>query len=454
MESATLVLVWAQAPVSSTTTPFLVALKRWCYGLTLCSPDPQPSVGDLLRVAGALIILAVIAASVQGLGVMTRQLLGLQTLWLVWKASAGRLLRASRLIITAVSFTVLSWTLGEMALVNRGAGAEDLMLVQRTRTRLEISVEQGLLAALTPLRDVAGLADNLPWMLLAAYLVFRASNMPADEDPHWASAGGPIGAGSRPPFTSLVWGGAAVYAFYRLVAWGSAGIELPRGSILVVETVLVPLAMLVVDGYLLAWLLVELRESRPDRIAPGRFQPLQAVALLPASALACLAALPARYVAIFVLLGSTYLPSTVASSPLGEAIRSIVGRGLIDLQLCLLWAVPVAGVAAFSRGSLVDCWTGFRRLIVEQGGRVLAIMIASCAASALVSAAAYAVVLLLPTRSWVLHAADAYAHFATLPIALFTLSVLVELAERSLPVAALDAQPADAAAENALLSSS
>ncbi len=55
----------------------------------------------------------------------------------------------------------------------------------------------------------------------------------------------------------------------------------------------------------------------------------------------------------------------------------------------------------------------------------------------LLAAAAYAVVLLLPVQSWVLAAADSYAHFATLPVGLWTLAALIELAERSLPVASL-----------------
>ena len=61
---------------------------------------------------------------------------------------------------------------------------------------------------------------------------------------------------------------------------------------------------------------------------------------------------------------------------------------------------------------------------------------AAVAATAL-SAAAYAIVLLLPVQNWVLGAADAYAHFATLPVGLWTLAALIELAGRSLPTATL-----------------
>jgi hypothetical protein len=46
-------------------------------------------------------------------------------------------------------------------------------------------------------------------------------------------------------------------------------------------------------------------------------------------------------------------------------------------------------------------------------------------------------VLLLPAQAWVLPAADSYAHYATLPVGLWTLAALIELAERSLPSASL-----------------
>ena len=60
-------------------------------------------------------------------------------------------------------------------------------------------------------------------------------------------------------------------------------------------------------------------------------------------------------------------------------------------------------------------------------------------AACVLSALAYSVVLLLPPAGWVLPAADSYAHYATLPVGLWTLAALVELAQRSLPVARLAA---------------
>ena len=49
--------------------------------------------------------------------------------------------------------------------------------------------------------------------------------------------------------------------------------------------------------------------------------------------------------------------------------------------------------------------------------------------------AAYLLVLSLPTSTWCLAAADSYAHYGTLPVGLILLAALVELGERSLPMA-------------------
>ena len=48
---------------------------------------------------------------------------------------------------------------------------------------------------------------------------------------------------------------------------------------------------------------------------------------------------------------------------------------------------------------------------------------------------AYLLVLSLPYSTWALAAADSYAHYGTLPVGLVLLAALVELGERSLPMA-------------------
>ncbi len=449
-------LVWSQAsstPASSSTSQVFLALKRWCYGLTLCSPDPIPSARGLIRLMLALGVLIAVTVAIQGPATTFRQLVSVSGLFEAARSGLARVFRASRLIMVLVTFTVLSWTLGEMTLFNR-ANSVDLTLLERTRSPSEIATEQGELAALTPFRDLAGLADNLPWLIVAGILVFRASSQP----PEWRFEHGPGNTApdlvARAGFATAVWGSAGLYALYRLIAWGAGSIELPRGSILVVETLLVPASMLIVDGFLLAWLLVELRDARPGLGEVERFQVNRAVALLPAALVACFVALPARHIAILVLLASSYLPTTVASTNLGGAIRSLLGWGLVDLQMATFWALGVVGATAWTRGSIGEIMQGYWRLTRSQGGRVAAILIVASAACGVASGATYAVMLLLPPRSWVLAAADAYAHFATLPVGLWALATLVDLSERVLPVAELDTPLEKTAAREALATAS
>ena len=127
-------------------------------------------------------------------------------------------------------------------------------------------LEQGLFASLTPLRDVAGLADNLPLLVIASILVFRASF----EIPGWGVRAPGTGtlngsqAQTRAGWLTLVWGCGSLYALYRVVARMAGSTDLPLGSCLVVEGLVVPLLMVICDGFLLAWLLVELRNAGFD----------------------------------------------------------------------------------------------------------------------------------------------------------------------------------------------
>ncbi len=55
------------------------------------------------------------------------------------------------------------------------AVALDLILLTKSRSLWELAFEQGVLAGLTPLRDVAALGDNLTLVLIVVVVVFRAS---------------------------------------------------------------------------------------------------------------------------------------------------------------------------------------------------------------------------------------------------------------------------------------
>ena len=119
------------------------------------------------------------------------------------------------------------------------SGKTDLLLLIRSRGLGELAIEQGILAGLTPLRDVAGLGDNLPLLIVATIVVFRAS---IDHQESGKSSG-PAGSGGRarprPGWTTLVWGVGALYILYRIVGRAAGSAELPLGGCLVVEAVLV-----------------------------------------------------------------------------------------------------------------------------------------------------------------------------------------------------------------------
>ena len=455
MDLMTGLLVWAQAQPASTNPNILnapaLALRRWCAGLTLSSPQAAPSFHGFGAIVAGLAILFLAAMMAQGPLKALRQLFDVPGHIRLARAGMRRVWRSSRTIAAAILFTVVSWTGAQTAVYYYESGKADLVLLTKSHRLGELALEQGILAGLTPLRDVAGLGDNLPLLILAAIVVFRALIDPQKSGGSGERAN--LRGRPRPGWTTLVWGVAALYILYRIVSRAAGYVALPMGGCLIVEAVLVPMAMLVTDGLLLAWLLVELRNAGLDAAGEDRLDPLQAIALMPGAALACALALPARYMATFVWLAQAHLPTSITSTWLGNSIRWQLGWGLTDLQAGALVAVGLVGVVAWTRGRTGEAIAGSWRLLAADGGHlVVALAMAAVAATAL-SAAAYAIVLLLPVQTWVLGAADAYAHFATLPVGLWTLAALIELAGRSLPTALRarsTARPARSQAETEL----
>jgi hypothetical protein len=447
-------LVWAQTQVQTGgTNPNSLAplaLRRWFAGLTLSSPQVMPGFHGLSALLAGLVILFLTAVIAQGPRRALLQLVDVPGHIRLARDAMRRVWISSRMVATTISFTVVAWTGAQSMVYQHEGGKADLLLLSKSRGRGEIAVEQGILAGLTPLRDVAGLGDNLPLLIVAAIVVFRASIDPqrSGEPGEGASRRGR----PRPGWTTMVWGVAALYVLYRAVARaaGMGKVDLPLGGCLIVEAVLIPIAMLLADGVLLAWLLTELRNAKLDIGGQNRLDPLQAISLLPGAALACAVALPARYFATFVFLAQAHLPTSIYTTSLGQYIRWQLGWGLVDIQAAALAIVGLVGVVAWSRGRIGEATAGYRRLLTAEGGHLVVALAMSAAAAAALAAGAYSIVLLLPAQTWVLGTADAYAHFATLPVGLWTLAALIELAERSLPTASRArpvARQAPAAAE-------
>ncbi len=423
-----------------------LALRRWCSGLTLSSPQVMPSMDGLWALLAGLAALFVVAMVFQGPLSALRQLFDIPGHAALVRQATSRVWRATRLVPALITFTVLAWTgsqvLGFLA-EKTDRGKTDLMLLTRSRARFELVLEQGVLAGLTPLRDLAGLADNLPLLICAVYLVFRVSagmlppTGPAVGRPREGTSPARFTPPGRAGFgwSTVIWGCGSLYILYRLVARASGSVDLPLGGCLVVEALVVPVLMLVCDGFLLAWVLTELRNAGFDQVGEDRFHPGQAFELMPAAALGCALALPARYVATLVFLVLQHLPTSVGATSVGRYIRWQLGWGLVDLQGASLVVLGSIGVVAWSRGSIGETLWGFKRLLADQAGHLIAALAMAGAAAALLAGSVYPLVLLLPPAGWVLPAADSYAHYVTLPVGLWTLAALIELTARALPVA-------------------
>jgi len=430
-------LIWAQATGTPPNPNILapLALRRWCGSLTLSSPESVPSWFGIWAWLAALSALLLLALVLQGPRRVLGQVFDIAGHVRLTSAAIARLRRSGRMLAITVGLTVLSWTGSQTLSFSDPQGKEDLLLLTRSRSLPEIGLEQGVFAGLTPFRDVAGLSSNLPLLVLATVVIFRAS---AD-----LLGGGftPYGAPRKPKMSgwaTVAWPCMVLVILYRLASLGSGSGDLPLGGCLMVEAIVVPVLLALADGVLLAWVLVELRNAGFGDAGADAFDTRGAVALMPGAVLACVAAVPSRYLASAVFLASTQLPTALSADPnLGAWVRWQLGTGLAVAQAGGLVIAGIAGAVVWSRGSIGEALRGYVRLIAAEGGRLVAVLAISGVVAGVAAGLTYIAVLSLPTATWLLNAADGYAHYATLPVGLWALAALVELGERSLPEATL-----------------
>ena len=446
---AGLAIVWGQVTSGGTTASPApgslapLALRRWFGSLTLSSPEAVPSLFGLWSWLLGLAALLFLAIVVQGPGRALGQFFDVAGHVRLAARAMGRLRRSGRMVAIVIGATVLAWTGSQTWTYSRPQGKEDVVLLLKSRGLAELAVEQGVMAALTPLRDLAGLADNLPLLTLACLLIFRAAS-----DRWGGSGGGPDVPFQprRPPVSGwahVAWGCGSLYLLYRIAALVAGTGDLPLGGCLRIEPVLIPALMVLSDGFLLAWVLVELRSASLSDSGAETLEAASVADLIPAAALACAAALPARAVAASLLLAGASIPDSVSASLLGRYLRWQLNWGLADLQGGAVLVAGLAGAVAWSRGTPAGALRGYGRLIQAEGGRLAVVLGVAGLASGLLSALAYLIVLSLPASTWVLSAADGYAHYASLPVGLWALSALVELGEGALPEAVLAEAGAD-----------
>lgn len=430
MNEAVWPFLWAQSSSPSSPSPSpnaagadpiavaVSALRRWCSALTLSSPDPVPRPWAFWAFWTSLALLLAAAVLSQGPSKAIRQLFDFPGHVRLWSASLRRARRAGRFVAVMLTATAAQWTLAQLLSWNDPNRLAEWNLLRKTKTLAELAVEQGWLAALVPFRDVVGLSANLFLTIGFGVLVFRYS---AERWPRAAD-----GPSSRK--ATLFWGAAWLTTFYRLVGEFTDPGGLPPGGCAVFEGAIVPVLLLATDGLLLAWALSELRG--PVDLDRDSIDLADAIERAPAAFWACLLALPALYAADAGWLVSPYVKSLPAF--LGRTLRPVLsfllhGWGLAALQTVAPLFLPVFSSIAWSGGRIFPALAGGFRVFRAQGARLVVAFALSASLAGLLSALSYFAVLSLPTQPWILAAADAYAHFATLPIGCFLLSLLVEL---------------------------
>lgn len=424
-------LLWAQGSSADPEAVRQLALRRWYDSLTLASPLAIPSRTPWLLLLGGIGLALVLAVIAQGPRAL-RQFVDLPGHFQLLGRSVVRLRNSARMLAVLVGAVVLNWTVSQFLHYREEARLDDLRALTATKSGIEVAIEQGVLAALTPLRDVAGLGDCLILLVGLTALVFKlsADRWGGTDDPY-ADLDDPL-----PPWVTACWGCAWLYTMYRFASLVVEGTGLPLGGCIFLEIAVVPLLMAMADGLILAWILAELRDAGLRDDAGARREIRGAVALWPAATLACLAILPGRYIATGAWLFYQDLPG-IASRVRPVLFVLLLGWGIALAQAAAMGMIGLAGAAAWNGGRLGRTLGGLLRLLRVEGGHLAGTLAVVALLTALPCALTYLVVLSLPAQPWVLAAADSYAHYATLPVGLLLLGALVELGARSLPRAGL-----------------
>ncbi len=424
-------MILAQSIDTDSTDAVILALKRWVGQITLTNPQTTSTADYLARywlIALAAIFLAALA--VQG---PKRFFAGLfrksefdHTL-----RSGLRRLRARLLVPMAMLGLVLcSWSTSQLLQYGKTSNLDALQLSLRGKTITAFALEQGSLTAITPLRDLFGLADIWPMVAAGLFCGFRYASQ-AQWIPHSLKSRSQV----RAHFLAqCFWIVASVWLVYRLVLGVSGDGGLPLHSGAWFEVVLEPLTMLLIDSVLLAWVIVELRDSltaSSERLAPnaeGLFD------LFPAIIAVSLLLAPARVFSHVVWLSwNSALENMGDSAQLpAQVVQYVVwglSWGLIDLQVFAAPLAILAGAVAYSSGSVRGTVGVAWRTMRERGSLYFLVTLVMGTFAFLSTSALTALMLSHPSEPWVLMAADFYSHLASLAIGLWYLSCLVEMAE-------------------------
>ena len=200
------------------------------------------------------------------------------------------------------------------------------------------------------------------------------------------------------------------------------------GGCLVVEAAFVPILMMICDGFLLAWVLTELRNAGLDTTGEDRLDIREAIALMPASAWRAFWSCP-RDICDLRLAERGLLPDLGQCHATGQLCTLAARLGTDRSSNRRTCHGRVCRRRRLEPGHDLGIARRIQKTACRPRRPLVVVLAMGCAASAAVAGSVYALLLLLPSQPWVLGAADAYAHYVTLPVGLWTLAATIILAE-------------------------
>ena len=425
------------AQTTNSADAMLLALKRWVGGGTLTSPDAVASPDFQARFWLLGLLLMLLAGLLrQGpravfVGLFdwseARRLVGL---------GLRRLKQRPVVPLALGGFLLLSWTTIQLIHYADPLGVDNLQKSLRTKTLPVLSLEQGLLAALTPLRDLTNLADCWPLVAAAALIAFYFTSKL-----QWVPQSTMHrGLKNAQLWAQFFWIAASVWLFYRMVVGGSSEGGLPLNSGAYIEILLEPLFMLVIDAVLLSWILTELRDAPftdNDTLLPNVEHVLN---LLPGLILVNFLIVPGRYFAHGLWLVWNSVVDLIATNGVvpPAVVQYVVwglSWGILDMQAIAFPLMILTGAAAWGRGSIRETFRIASRMLAR-GASTIFLITLFCGLLNLISTALISTLILShPTEPWVLMSADSYCHYASLYIGLSLVSCFVQMGEEALVTA-------------------
>ena len=425
------------AQTTNSADAMLLALKRWVGGGTLTSPDAVASPDFQARFwLVGLLLLALVGLLRQGPRAFVVGLFDWSSVRRLIGQGLSRLKQRPVVPLALGGFILVSWTTIQLLHYADPLGVDNLQKALRTKTLPVMSLEQGLLAALTPLRDLTNLADCWPLVAAAALIAFHFTNKL-----QWVPQATMQRSLRRAQFwAQCFWVSASVWLFYRMVLGGSSEGGLPLNSGAYIEIVVEPLFMLLIDAVLLSWILTELRDAPfayNDTLLPNVEHVLS---LLPGLALVNFLVVPGRYFAhsLWLVWNSVVdLIATNGVAPQGVVEYVVWGLswGILDMQAIAFPLIILTGAAAWGRGSVLETFRIASRMLGNSAATLFLITL-FCGILNLISTAVISTLILShPTEPWVLMSADSYCHYASLYVGLLLVACYVQLGEDALMTA-------------------